>query len=261
MEKQKKRLWIVPHQDDEVLSMGMGIIKSSREGFQNYILQVTDGGSSAIRRVLNGEMKCHCITCPRKVNEKGHNPVEENYLDKLLDRKEFVAARNREMDLALSIMKAAIYKRLNYPDGALNNLLKEKIKNEIIVWIEMNGGKSAIEAGYIQLRVTSELDDHPDHIFCANVVKGLIKEYNSEILEENSEFYLNPYCRNVKYEIIDNDEYKDIYVQALKSYCQYRPLDGFYAIGLHSVEEVFAERLNNAVSKYHLYIGDERELK
>ena len=48
----KRKLYLVPHQDDELLTMGLDIIRSIREGEDVSILLFTDGAASVVRNIM-----------------------------------------------------------------------------------------------------------------------------------------------------------------------------------------------------------------
>jgi LmbE family N-acetylglucosaminyl deacetylase len=51
-------LWFSPHQDDELLTMGTGIIKDVVEGKEVHVILCTDGRTSGVKNVLKNGQPC-----------------------------------------------------------------------------------------------------------------------------------------------------------------------------------------------------------
>jgi len=251
MTRKRKSLWIIPHQDDEVLSMGMAIIYNSYYGNENFILQVSDGSGSSVLDILNGLTVCTCTVCPIGQVYGTHDPISENYLDGSLDKSSFSLARDREQEEALTIMGAQLYKRLKYPDGSVD-LYVNRITNEIITWINNNGGDIAIEQGLINIGVTSYKDASSDHQACANAVTNVKNIYKSKGLRLNTHYYLSPSIWNQYGELVFNKNCVETLKNALNTYKLYEPISGRYEIGWHSVQSLFEKVYNTPISKYHI---------
>lgn len=246
-----KSLWVVPHQDDEVLSMGMAILSNAHKGNKNFILDVCDGSSSSALDILNGLEVCTCSVCPIGQLKGMHNPLNENFIDGYLDRTELSLARDREQESAISILKAQLYKRLRYPDGSANLHISD-ISDEIITWINNNGGDIAVKKGLVNVRVTSFKDSHSDHVACAKAVSNVEKLYSSRRLKLDIQYYLSPLIWNHNGISIYNKSCVQTLRHALNAYKIYEPIIGRYQIGWHSTESLFQQVYNDPRSKYHV---------
>lgn len=57
--KKKKSLWFSPHQDDEVLTLGYGIINDILNGYDVHVILCTDGGGTGVLRKWRNGTTCN----------------------------------------------------------------------------------------------------------------------------------------------------------------------------------------------------------
>lgn len=117
-------VFYIPHQDDEALTFGVGILNHVRLGFDVHVVLLTDGGASGVRNRLG------------------------------MTRPDFVAARNNEFLASLKLMgiKRENIKFLGHPDGKLTAKQMETVVRQY--------EKAYPGARH---KTYSYTDGHPDH--------------------------------------------------------------------------------------------------
>ena len=133
-------IYFVPHQDDEVLSMGADIAAHVAAGRRVILVLVTDGGASGARATLC-KVKAVCLTVP-----------------------EFVAARDREFAAsaaALGVRPADVFYE-GKPDGKLTAADARAV---IASWAARYPGSP--------LKTMSPHDAHPDHRVLGEALRSL----------------------------------------------------------------------------------------
>lgn len=133
-------IYFVPHQDDEVLSMGADIAAHVAAGRRVILVLVTDGGASGARATLC-KVKAVCLTVP-----------------------EFVAARDREFATsaaALGVRPTDVFYE-GKPDGKLTVADARAV---IASWAARYPGSS--------LKTMSPHDAHPDHRALGEALRSL----------------------------------------------------------------------------------------
>jgi LmbE family N-acetylglucosaminyl deacetylase len=110
-------LFFSPHQDDELLSMGVDIVNHIQAGDEVHVILCTDGRNSTVRKNLNDNTNCD--TCHTKHNYN-------------LSYETFIQSRDYEFNdscWAMGVAKANVHKPSNRAiDGQLTNY-KSKSKN------------------------------------------------------------------------------------------------------------------------------------
>jgi len=133
-------IYFVPHQDDEVLSMGADIAAHVAAGRRVILVLVTDGSASGARATLC-KVKAVCLTVP-----------------------EFVAARDREFAAsaaALGVRPADVFYE-GKPDGKLTAADARAV---IASWAARYPGSP--------LKTMSPHDAHPDHRVLGEALRSL----------------------------------------------------------------------------------------
>lgn len=227
-----------PHPDDEVLSMGCGILKDLRDGNDVYVVIMTHGEASGAIYVINGTgsngQRQFC-----QWHQKYHDPRAEGYA--VLSKTAFGESRLREM--AECLEKLGVNKRhfiiYNFFDG---NLVKDSVK-AIMLNFESAHPKSLF-------RTTSFFDNHPDHSACGRA----LKELGDSGKISNSEFFISPAQWDqsiIPAEYERNPAFDSIIRSALAAYTKWEPAKGFFAIGHHSVPTLFENDGSAPKSKHH----------
>lgn len=221
--KNNVHIFIVPHPDDEVLSMGAGIIDLVEKGKNVHVVLLTKGeGSGAIHGV--------------------NKRMVEDGLEKI-ELEAFVNSRILEFKDAMSSMgiSSSNYYVYGLPDGgtsveSITQIIKE-YQNKL---------------NPDQFHAISETDKHRDHKNTAIALKNL---YNNGTIK-NPMFYLSNQDYNaVKYEktISLSSSGKAKLKNACHSYNMWNPSEGRYAVGWISVESLFVDTLEYNINKVYTY--------
>jgi LmbE family N-acetylglucosaminyl deacetylase len=205
-------IFYVPHQDDEALSFGLGIVNHVKSGHIVHVVLLTDGSASAVRKKIG------------------------------MTEKNFTEARNKEFRLSLSAMgvKPQNVEYLNYKDSQLTvknveNIIKiyEKkypnAKHKSFSWTD-SGNHDHQNAGKAlkNLEKTKKISDARYYVRRGDQPKGF---------KLTTEKY--------------NPIFKPIFQKVSKAYSTYDPTKGFYAIGRTSVKKSFIEFDKQPLSRYH----------
>ena len=212
-----------PHQDDELLTMGVGIMTHIKAGNDVHVVLYTDGAASKVISTVN-----------QKRNKAGFTS---------LSVAQFSKSRNDEFYrsvVALGVKPSNIH--FEYlKDGATK---VSDIKNVMLKY----------EKNYPNARhkAFSYIDNHPDH---ANGGKALFELYKEGKIKD-ARFYLQDdefKAKKVKTFLSDNYD-KSFYPklkQAADSYMIFNPAKGYNQIGYTSVKASFDIFLKNPQSRYH----------
>ena len=205
-------VFYVPHQDDEALSFGLGIINHVKSGHVVHVVLLTDGSASFVRKKLE------------------------------MTEKEFTEARNKEFRLSLAAMgvKPQNIDYLNYKDSQLTVKNVEEVikkyekkypnaKHKSFSWTD-SGNHDHQNAGKAlnNLQKTKKISDARYYVRRGDQPKGV---------KLTTEKY--------------NALFKPIYQKVSKAYSTYEPDKGFYAIGRTSVKKSFIEYDKQPLSRYH----------
>jgi N-acetylmuramoyl-L-alanine amidase len=237
-------LYVVPHQDDEILSYGVDIRNELSRGRQVQIILLTRGEDSGSRDIVNGQYdnesynanlsgkKIYC-----QIHQTYHNPIKENYRDGSLTTDEFANARTEEYYRAL--------KALGVP---VNNIHTEFIP------VGQYSGKavSAIIEKYLEdypnsdVRTFSSIDYHSAHALLGRVVEGM--KNNGTLQKYQAKHFVSIYTdrfssikkpTDTVINRIQNQEDLQFLDNAIATYERFDPRNGYYAIGYHSVKSQF----------------------
>lgn len=233
-------LYLVPHQDDELLTLGVDACRIISAGTHEvHAALLCDGSKSQIRQALrNGK------TCP-------HHPGTHQYS---LEIPEFVAARDREFRAsceAIGYRPENIHILPNraidcglgveFAETAITELLSRYPKQTTVCTISPFGGDA----------------QHRDH---ATLGQAALNLYRKGIIRE-LRFFVEPYCvdscrnayPNLSLNVIPaNEEEKQRLEQSVGAYSLWAPDQGRYAIGFHSVTKAFREFIESPAAYCHL---------
>lgn len=228
----KTRLYFCPHQDDELLTMGIDIHSAVLSKNNVHVILCTDGSQSSVRKKLNNGKSC------------SKHPGTHIYD---LSIEEFVQARDREFIgscTALGVRESNIHiPQKRDIDGSLSVKNAEDLimhylsvygRNAVVCTVSPNNGPS----------------QHQDHktlgIAASNLLRqGILKEVH---------FFIEPYL----FEQIKDDpqlvaveptitqasvDMKAAIDAAIHSYSCWNPEEHRYAVGYHSVPTEFDDFL------------------
>ncbi len=223
-------LYLAPHQDDELLTMGIDICRMQRAGCRVHIALCTDGSKSNMRfRIMDGR------ECPYHDGVHSHE----------LDIPQFVAARDREFAescTALGCRKSDIHlSPLRAVDGELSAEQGEQIIEGLLASLPRR-----TEVRTISPHGSGK--QHSDHTNLGLAAARLYEKGKIKALQ----FFVEPYCledcRKEHPELgprkrLPDAETAERLKKAAAAYSTWSPEEGFYAIGYHSVADSFDEFL------------------
>ena len=225
-------LYFVPHQDDELLSMGLDICMAVAKGNDVHVILCTDGAKSKIRKVLSTNKECSV--------HRGKHSYD-------LDEEKFSRARDAEFAescVALGVLPANIHiLPLRATDGMLDTGFAETV---IMRYLAMFGARATVGAIYCG----NDETQHKDHKALGTAVQNL---WQRKIIKK-VRFFAEPYGQ------IDKNlgfiaksapkKFRAKLLKAIQAYCLWQPEKGRYAVGAHSVMTQFADFRKNMTMYY-----------
>lgn len=221
----EKVVYFLPHQDDEMVLLG-SVYNNIKQGKDVYVVMVADGGGSYIIDVLNGEEYC-------KLHKKFHKPEEEGY--ETLTRREFSVARNDEYFRAMKSIgildNHILFANPGGKDGSDepwykdNELTQEQAREVIQSFYDLVG-----KGTYITLASEQNESDfpHSDHIALERALKEFSKVSHKLFFADRE----NP---AIAIDLLEDTQKAK--ALALQEYSVWRPEEGKFAIGGHSINE------------------------
>ncbi len=235
--RKKTMLYFAPHQDDELLTMGVDICRSVRKGHEVYVILCTDGGASNARLWLNNGKACPI------------HPEPHHFDVSLAD---FIRCRDQEFIgscLALGVPE----KNIHIPekrdrDGALTQKTAEALIRRYVS--QCNGSVTVCT-----ISPNNGPNQHKDHKALGRTAQILL---NQGVIRE-CKFFVEPYHYQ---EVAENPRHIPIAPtiqraeaaeaaqirKAVDSYSHWDPSQGRYAVGYHSVNTEFTDFLWELVS-------------
>ena len=222
-----KHIFFSPHQDDEVLTMGIPIVRCLNAGCNVYVVLCSDGVSSGVHGVLqNGQ------TCEK--HEGAHTYA--------LSDAEFIAARDAEFRQSCRALgckeKNVIIPQNRCVDGFLTIAAVKELMQQTIDELLDNG-----EEAVVHTLSCNEANQHRDH---RAVGAAAIELYESDERIKHLELYVEPYENTGRFvtETISADaQTRQRLAEAIESYKLWDPQKGRYAVGYHSVTNEFDDFL------------------
>lgn len=238
--------FLVPHPDDELLSMGTSIIShnfhSGNNGNTNivHLVLLTGGEHSASYEEVNGDRTC-------SIHGHKHDPVEEGYAP--FDREKFKEGKVKNFRHVAAMLGITPERQHIYDlgDGDVTVDEVKRIITDLSEKYPRNKFKSM-----------SYHDNHPDH---ANSGKALIELYNEGLVTDARFYAKNSLVHSGEWdELTDTRIYPapyepkwDAYLKAaMRSYEDWNPRKGYYHAGYVSVEDSFEILENDPRTWYHL---------
>lgn len=231
-------LYFAPHQDDELLSMGISVMNSI-ENSETHVILCSDGSKSNIRKVLNNKRFCK------------HHFSFHIYK---LSVEEFVNARDMEFinsckSLGVSDCNIHIGEDRTI-DGSLSI---EKAKDIMIKYLDKYENA--------KVRTITPFGCDNQHIDHKNLGYAAIELYNEGKIKD-LEFYIEPYFYKEFIEVnpdievmaisVDNNKEESL-LNALNSYKVWKPKEGRYCVGYHSTKPYFDQLTKEKVCYVHKY--------
>ena len=241
----KTVLYFSPHQDDELLTMGIDICKSLQNQLDVHVILCSDGSASAVRRTLGDGDTCK----KHRGKHSYHLSVED-----------FVSARDREFQgscKALGISKQNIHiPPHRSTDGKIT---VSEAKNLILHYMD------AIDNNCVVCTIAPATGEsqHPDHNTLGIAATELFHSGKIVLLK----LFVEPYVADFKHKDANEADagIKPVTVYALQpereklknatvSYSEWNPEAGRYGIGYHSVTTEFKELLQDGVFYYYPHV-------
>ncbi|MFA6427306.1 MAG: PIG-L family deacetylase [Candidatus Magasanikbacteria bacterium] len=229
----EKVVYFLPHQDDEMVLLG-SVYNNVKQGKEVYTIMVADGGGSYIIDVLNGEEYC-------KLHKKFHKPEEEGY--KTITRKEFSAARNDEYARTMKSIGVPenniLFANPGGKDGSDepwyrdNELTQEQAKEVIQSFYDLVG-----KGTYVTLASEQNESDfpHSDHIVIERALKQFSAQGGSTLGGDkvaNKLFFADRENSAIAIDLLE--DVQKAKALALQEYSVWKPEEGKFAIGRHSI--------------------------
>ncbi|MBP5352910.1 MAG: PIG-L family deacetylase [Alphaproteobacteria bacterium] len=221
--RRKTLLYFVPHQDDELLTMGIDINTAAAKGEDVHVILCTDGRKSGVRQLLNNGQSC-------ELHRETHRYA--------LSEAEFIRARDAEFIDSCRLLGVPP-ENIHIPaergvDGQLDLVTAETI---IRRYVGQYGKKAIVNAIYFD---NGEMQ-HKDHKTLGKAVYNLWQQG----LFHKVKFFKEPYCKaadNISFVCrLALPETVPCVCSAAYNYGYWAPEEGRYAIGYHSVPHDFAD--------------------
>ena len=215
----KTLLYFVPHQDDELLSMGIDIAQCVKENHDVHVILCTDGSRSRVRQRLNDGK-----SCSKHVGKHVYN----------LSVQEFVQARDAEFIdscLSLGVKRNNIHIAQNRStDGSLTPEDAEKIIKQYLQQFSK-------DATLCTIYFKNGKKQHSDHKNLGLAAYYLFKQGAVSQIR----FFKEPYCKSkAKFiSIKPSNDIREKISSAMQAYCLWAPTKKRYAVGYHSVTNEF----------------------
>ena len=230
-------LYFVPHQDDELIALGVDICKSTRNHAPNtHVYLCTDGSASGVRHSLcNGATDCTL------------HPEPHHYT---LTTEEFIAARDREYRLSCFSMGVPT-ENIHIPplrqrDQGLTFEAAEAIIRDALSQIGSDD--------FVSVRTISPLyahrkqqDDHKNlglaamKLFREGLFQDLVLIQEYEAMADCDRYFPEVAFTEFSADAVE----LEMLTAAAGAYRRWDPENGFYAVGYHSVQNEFVTLLRD----------------
>lgn len=237
-------LYFSPHQDDELLSMGIDICNSISEGHDVHVILCTDGSKCKIRGELANGKECN------------EHPGNHTYH---LTEEEFITARDkefRESCRALGVEDGNVHiLKSRFTDGKLTICDSKKT---ILRYLSVMGPDCVVCTLDPNLENNRQQRDHKGlgyaavELFNAGVIRELrvfTEPYFSEFFHHKTNF-----VRGKVRAVIDTATAvaEEKIQKAVEAYSYWEPEAGRYAVGYHDIAKAFDSLLQNGTSYCHI---------
>lgn len=237
--KRKTMLYFVPHQDDELLTMGIDICRSVMKGWEVHVILCTDGSESAVRiRIGNG-------TSGELFNDDQRWELTEE---------EFIQARDAEFRDSCKAMGVKHY-HIHLPKDRAADCSLTTSHAEKIIWryLQLYGKYATVCA----ISPDNGPNQHEDHKTLGRAVNNMIRR--NQIQE--ARLFIEPYhyheiCRSTRLIPVEptyltaDSKLSEKLKQAIAAYSCWDPKNQRYAVGYQSVTTEFDDLQKNMVGYY-----------
>jgi LmbE family N-acetylglucosaminyl deacetylase len=234
-------LFVSPHPDDETLAMGVAIAQHLDAGRQVHVLALTRGTGTRVRGELNGAT----VSPWWRLR---HNPAAEGYLP--LTAADIGAARMREWHAALDQLGVPQANRheAGLADGAVTVDQAEGAIRAVADSLPNTG-----------LWTTSYVADrHPDHLAAGQAVRRLGQLNPARWWDRRYTVLPTYWADPIRYPApgrawltpADTTQRQKA-VNACRCYGAWQPRSGAFAVGMHSVDVLFAKVLADPKCMVH----------
>lgn len=242
----KTMLYFAPHQDDELLSMGIHICTSIQKGCDVHVILCSDGAKSGVRNTLHDGKEC-----------KKHDGLHQYDLT----IEEFIQARDQEFtDSCLALGVSADHIHIDKHRGEDGALAVAAIENLITEYIKKYG----TDATVCTISPSNGPKQHRDHKALGQAVANLV---NKNVIRKAflfiepyhyADIVENPRLIPVEATKITADGSVSKKIQAaIDSYSYWNPDEHRYAVGYHSVTTEFDDFLSEKTCYFFAMIKPE----
>lgn len=247
--QQKTILYFSPHQDDEILTMGINICNSVRSGQNVHVILCTDGSKCIVRKQLSDGRKCN------------KHAGAHTYT---LTESELTAARDkefRESCLALGVADGNIH--ILQDRFADRKLTISGSKSIIRQYLAAMGEDSIVCTPDPNLENGRQHRDHKALGYAAVELfnEGFIRElrlftepYYAERFRHKTDF-IRGECK----EVVDSASapVRETIKKAVAAYSRWEPEAGRFAVGYHDMAGAFDALIKNGKSYYLVCIRND----
>ena len=232
-------LYFAPHQDDELLTMGIDIAASVKNGYDVHVIMCTDGASSNVRLRLGNREFC----------EQCH---EQHVFD--LTKEDFTATRDQEFFgccAALGVKKENIH----FADERIvdGNVTLDAAKNIIKTFVDRIDADSTVCTIY----PNDPKEQHRDHRTLGLAAVELKNEGAIKHLVLMEEPYVAVVVDHAPGEepkvFYAPDDIAEQIEKAVSEYFLWDPANKRYAVGYHSVPDEMSQLKTEKGLYYHTY--------
>ena len=225
-------VFIIPHQDDEVLSFSVAILEELSKGNDVHLLLLTEGTKTIARQMINGEYYCEW-------HEKHHSPEKEGY-DPL---SEFMISSLRQLEYKASLEALGVLNKHDANPWLVDSKVSvEDVKDEMRrLSAEME--RVHLHAFHPTLRADIR---HSDHLASGQAAKELAEEKGYDVT-----YYVEPYVELQLPEDTKTLVLRPTVAQsesirlAAKAYMNWDPKEDHFGIGYHSIKRYMDQFLRD----------------
>ncbi|MBA4542009.1 PIG-L family deacetylase [Thermoactinomyces daqus] len=237
-------VYLVPHADDETLSMSIDIRNRIHEGRPVILVLASDGKHSKAREVANGQYDAESYNAPTSgavychYHKRYHNPIAEHYADGYLTMTKFAQTR---IDDFIRVAGGAY-------GTPSSRIYIEHLPNDGFTYSDVHALIAKYHALYptADIRTTSWGDVHADHAMLGRVLHDM--KVNGELGNVGTVYFWSIASRmadatpprTLYHGVLTDPSYDWWYIEkAITYYKTFDPAHGRYANGYHSVPTQF----------------------
>jgi N-acetylmuramoyl-L-alanine amidase len=249
-------IYFVPHQDDEILSLGIDIRNELSRGRNVQLVLMTDGENSGARDILNGQYDSES-NLPSLAGEKVycswhhiyHDPVKENFQLQHLTFEQFSNLRTDEFKRALTALGVP-EEQIHIEGLHVDNINIDNVERIINKYVALYPNAD--------VRSLSWFDGHPTHSLIGQTIRslqttGVLERYQAKyfISVYTDRFYPVEKPIKTQMELMEKSPDLSFLTAAANEYKRFDPQNGYYAIGYHSVDGQFDALMTDPYTEFH----------